>query len=374
MAAKTSPITPSVLAWALRQDGRSADEIAETLKVEPSTLAGWISAEARPSVGQVSELARALHRPRAFFFLPAPPAGSAMPSGFRRPPGGGDKTVGAGALLEVRRAKRLQQAVVWATRDDSPPNVPLATQTHAPTQVAARVRDWLGVLPDELWSNDYAALRRWRTAIEDVGILVFALQLGKDEVRGFASWDERAPMIVLNTSQIGPAARSFTLGHELAHLVLRQATACLEPADLVIDTAQERWCEEFSAALLMPTQQALELVTTVGVQPGTGGIDAVRAVMNRFRVSARAAALRLQELGYAKPGLYAEVLRIFRPKPRKGEPRSDPRPTLRLRQYGEQTVSLLLGSLPPTEALSVLRITVDDARRIADEVPGVPAF
>ena len=236
------------------------------------------------------------------------------------------------------------------------------------------MRDWLGVLPDELWSNDYAALRRWRTAIEDVGILVFALQLGKDEVRGFASWDERAPMIVLNTSQIGPAARSFTLGHELAHLVLRQATACLEPADLVIDTAQERWCEEFSAALLMPTQQALELVTTVGVQPGTGGIDAVRAVMNRFRVSARAAALRLQELGYAKPGLYAEVLRIFRPKPRKGEPRSDPRPTLRLRQYGEQTVSLLLGSLPPTEALSVLRITVDDARRIADEVPGVPAF
>ncbi|WP_327639545.1 ImmA/IrrE family metallo-endopeptidase [Kribbella sp. NBC_00482] len=375
MAAKESPITPSVLSWAIRQDGRTPAEVARAIHVDPTVLEGWMAGTSRPTVGQTSALAAALHRPRVFFFLPEPPAGSALPSGFRHPPGGGDKMVGSGALLEVRRAKRLQQAVSWATREDRPPEIPFASMSQDPEKVADLVRGWLRVPEQQVWRDDYAALNYWRAALEDAGVLVFSLRLGKDEVRGFASWDERAPMVVLNAST-SPAVRSYTLGHELAHLTLRQATACLEPADIVVDSDEEKWCDRFSAALLMPRSAMYELIRSAGIGFGAGGIEAVRSVMSRFRVSARAAALRLRDLGYAEPGLYSEVLRVFVPgRTRESEQvRSAPRPTLRLREYGQHTVALLLGSLPPNEALSVLRITVDDARRIADEVPGVPAF
>jgi hypothetical protein len=43
-----------------------------------------------------------------------------------------------------------------------------------------------------------------------------------------AAGDDRAPLIVANSSRVSPAARSFTLVHELAHLYLRQDAACIE--------------------------------------------------------------------------------------------------------------------------------------------------
>ena len=65
------------------------------------------------------------------------------------------------------------------------------------------------------WQDDYAALRRWRQAMEDSGLLVFVLQIGSDDVCGFSAWDDRAPLIVANSSRVSPAARNFTLVHEL---------------------------------------------------------------------------------------------------------------------------------------------------------------
>jgi hypothetical protein len=35
-------------------------------------------------------------------------------------------------------------------------------------------------------------------------------------------------------------------------------------------------------------------------------------------------------------------------------------------------IGTVLENLPPRDALSVLRIDVEDARRLAEEVPGVP--
>jgi Zn-dependent peptidase ImmA (M78 family) len=378
MAAKTSPVTPSVVEWAIQQDGRHLADVAGAAGVDAAQMRAWITGDAQPTVGQVTAMAKALHRPRVFFFLPAPPQSAALPTGFRHPPGGENRKVSSTALVAARRARRVQHAVAWATRNDPPPDVPEAKKGERPEHAAIRVREWLGIPLEEEWDSDYAALRRWRTALEDAGVLVFALQLGVDEVRGFASWDTHAPLIVINTSGVSPAARNFTIGHELGHLLQRQATACLEPSGhLLIDSKIERWCERFAAALLMPHSEMLKLAGTLKLSKGTAGIDAVRTVMNRFFVSARAAALRLLDLELGRESLYAEVLAVFRPK-RQNQARKDvrrpPRYTQRLRQYGSPTVSLVLQSLPPTEALSILRMTVEDARRLADEVPGVPAL
>jgi Zn-dependent peptidase ImmA (M78 family) len=129
------------------------------------------------------------------------------------------------------------------------------------------------------------------------------------------------------------------------------------PSDAVIDVMQE--------------QQ--EAAAKRGLEPSD--IDQVRLLMRKFRVSARAAALRLEGLNIAPKGLYAKVNRVFVPKASTGgQPRNPPRATMRLRQYGGDVIEAVMTSLPPRDALRILRIDALDARKLADEVPQIRGF
>jgi Zn-dependent peptidase ImmA (M78 family) len=378
MAAQSSPVTPSVLRWAVEEDGRPHEALAERLKVDVDVLDAWLNGEALPSKGEVTRLADALKRPRAVFFLPRPPEGATLPPSFRHPPGDA-RQVSPTARNWVRRARRVQHALAWATHDEQPVELPRATFRLPPPAAAAEAREWLGVTDEQQrrWRDDYEALRGWRESLEMRDILVFALDIGPGEVRGFSAWDDRAPLIVTNTSRVTPAARIFTLGHELGHLVTRSDAACLEAdeADLSAGSV-ERWCEEFAASLLMPAEQVRDIARSRGIANRAADLDDVTAIKNRFRVSGRAAARRLIDLGYAQESLYGAVVKTFVAKAPKADATffSPPRPEARLRQYGPRAIRTLMESLPPRDALSMLRITVDDARELAERVPGVPVF
>jgi Zn-dependent peptidase ImmA (M78 family) len=375
MAATASPVTPTVLSWALAEDGRPLNEIAEAAKVTEDDLDAWANGAAAPTRGQVTTLARVLRRPRALFFMPAPPSTASLPPSFRHPPG-----VARSVSPKVRRAgrdsRRIQQAVAWARREEDPPAVPrVSSSTTSPGDAASTVREWLGVNIDDqrAWKDERAALRTWREVLEQHGVLVFALQLGSGEVRGFSTWDDRAPLVVVNTSSVQPAARIFTLAHELGHLVTRQDATCLDPsdADPLDGIAIERWCEEFAAALLMPDELVDRVAAEAGIAPRSATLETVKLLQRRARVSGRAAALRLITRGWAAPTLYALVVRTFVPKPASssGQPVSPPRHEARLRAYGPNVIRTVLDALPTRDALSVLQLEVPDARRLADALP-----
>lgn len=378
MAAQFSPVTPDVLRWAIDEDGRSVPELAEALSVDVDTIDGWTRGDATPTRGQVSRLATVLHRPRALFFLPRPPIPATLPPNFRHPPGD-DRPVSVSARRQVRRARRVQHAVSWARRNDPPVSMPSGSLSDHPEAVGLEVCQWLGIPDDERasWRDDMAALRAWRQAMEDSGILVFVLQIGSDDVRGFSAWDDQAPLVVANSSRVSPAARSFTLVHELGHLYLREDAACIERNTINGQPSNqiERWCEEFGAALLMPRFAFADFMATRGKPPF--GLEDVREAARRFRVSHRAAALRMIDLQYASPELYGQVIRVFEPRAaestdaQSGDFYSTPRYVQRPREYGIGTIRTVLDSLPPRDALDILRLTVEDVRRIAQEAPDV---
>lgn len=381
--ASTSPVTPAVLRWALDEDGRSDVDLADALSIDEDDLLAWVAGEARPTVGQVTALAKVLKRPRALFFLPKAPDRAALPAFFRHPPGAA-RLVSVNARRWVRQARRLQEAVAWALRNEPPVELPQAVISADPEATALDVRHWLGVEVSARWNSDHAALAAWRSALDGRGVLALNLPIGKGEVRGFASWDERAPLVAVNASRVSAAARVYTIGHELGHLITRTDAACVTDADVAPQPGfdVERWCQVFAAALLMPVASVGALAAERRIGQGAATLDDVRALSSRCRVTVYAAALRLRDLGLSDASLYSRTLAAYPPPSDEAlstasaddeEFRSSPLHVLRLREYGPRALELVLGNLPAVDALSLLRMDVPAVRRLSETLPGADA-
>lgn len=384
MAPSTSPIKPAVLSWALAEDGRPLPELVERIGVSVTEVEAWLAGDSGPTAGQLSKLADALGRSRATLLLPEPPAAATTPTAFRRAVGSGRET-STKARRAVRESRQIQKALSWIRRSDPPVALPALSFTQTPEAAAATVRAWVEVSLEEQfsWRTDRDALREWRSALDARGVFVFALQIGADEIRGFSDWDDYAPVIGINTSGISPAARIFSIAHELAHLAIRSDATCEEPGvEGVAQSKVETWCEAFAGAFLMPGD-AIRAVIADQAERATArkkdeptDVDKVKQVMRRFSVSARAAAIRLETLGVEPKGLYAKVNNTFVPKASasSGQVFSPPRAVARVRQYGPDVIETVMNALPPRDALRVLRIDALDARRLAQEVPGLDGY
>jgi hypothetical protein len=139
----------------------------------------------------------------------------------------------------------------------------------------------------------------------------------------------------------------------------------------------ERWCERFAAEVLMPKEAVLQIAGRLGFTLGTlvDDVEAVRRIAGRFKVSTRAASLRLQELHLASPTLYRAVERVLSGldwNPKAGGGGGQPAPEKRLGQLGGRIPAVLLESVAGARMTSAdladyLRLTtgqVDDLRSL----------
>lgn len=110
-------------------------------------------------------------------------------------------------------------------------------------------------------ANDY--LKRLKIILENNGILVSSSKVLKNtqnrlslsDFRGFALYDDNAPLIFINGND-STSAQIFTLCHELGHIVLGQSGV----SDVVKNNSKkiEKWCNEFAANILMPKNDVIE--------------------------------------------------------------------------------------------------------------------
>jgi Zn-dependent peptidase ImmA (M78 family) len=220
------------------------------------------------------------------------------------------------------------------------------------------------------------AVRRWRQALEAKGILVFLFSMGGDACRGFSLWNARAPVIVLNTS-FNPAARVFTLFHELAHLLTRSDSVCVGVPTTRADPAERR-CEEFAANMLLPEQALSRALEDYWAKRGKGRVadfETVRWAAGSFKVSLRAMALTLIRRKYAHQDLYAEVDEVAKTDTDKGGGGGggERRPEKRAREYGETAARLLLraadeGLLGPHDLVDYFQLPLSEVNEIRGKI------
>jgi Zn-dependent peptidase ImmA (M78 family)/transcriptional regulator with XRE-family HTH domain len=331
-----APVTPSVLRWAREDAGLTEAELGALARVDADRVRHWESGDDRPTLGQLRLVADGLRFPVAFFLAPPPPGGhTEQPPDFRTRRHGLSRSLRRELRTVGERRRSYDELVgdedraAWLSWRDQPPETP----------DQARVR--LGVSPEAVakTADPGAALRLWVDAVEAQGVLVFQMsRIGVEECRGFAQYDDAAPVIVLNGAD-APQARTFTLLHELAHLLDHSGALCLLDADREV----EQRCNRFAAAVLMPAEPVRAATAKLDER------DRVEAVARQFRVSPVAAALRLRALDLAGQSMVNAAIRQADIMARKATERDrpgGPAPhVLKRRNLGDRYVGAVLDAL-----------------------------
>jgi Zn-dependent peptidase ImmA (M78 family)/DNA-binding XRE family transcriptional regulator len=322
-------VNPELLRWARDSAGLDLKEAAERLGMKPETVAAWESAKARPSVAQLQKLASAYRRPLAAFYLPAPPPVFDARKYLRRVAGAAERPPSPDLAFEIREAESRRRIALDLTDPDTADRrsrVPSAGLSDSPAAVAASLRELLGVhVEDQFsWKDDYDALNAWRAAVERLGVLVFQVSgVEPAEMRGFSIFEEELPIVGVNAKD-SPRARSFSLLHEVAHLVLGHGDVDRSSRFWLSSDQEETFCNEVAGNALVP-EGALAPLTSLrrGARVEAVSPSDVAFLMARFRVSEEVILLRLLRTSRITESLYERrrrALAHYRPKKAEGGP------------------------------------------------------
>ncbi len=297
-------ISGPVLRWARGLRGYSLQKAADAIGVPPSELAALETGQNPISLGRLDLVAQAYKQTRSALLRASPPAAAPPPQDFRSV-GSARLTASEDVLLVVREARRIQRALADMLEVD-PGLFPRADVTTCTLdddveQAAKRERKALGLDPD-LPSHASAAqvYQACRSLLERRGILVFQKKWPRSEGLGVSLLDaDRPPVIIVNTDRQNYQARSFTLFHEYAHLLLRRPGVSDQQVRSGPHLPVEQWCNRVAAAMLMPRDVLLSVVASrhADLKPWQWDLSHVGSIASRFRVSYMAAGIRLKQCG-----------------------------------------------------------------------------
>ena len=310
-------ITPEVLVWARQEAGLDTEVAARKLRVKAERLVQWEAGEERPTIQQLLSLSRVYKRNPAVFYLPTAPAEAPPVRDFRRLPEIELAPLSPQLRYEIRLGETRRQILLDVMGANAPetrlPGPPMLETD--PEAAGTLIRQHLGVTLEEQksWRDADLALRRWREALERIGVLVFQTnRVDVREMRGFSVAEAELPIILLNG---GDAAQGkcFSAFHELSHLLLRDGGLCLpgEERPGATDT-HEVFCNRVAGAALVP---AHSLLAEHCVRVARGREDwmdnDLRFLARQYSVSREVILRRLLILGRTTERFYREKRRQF---------------------------------------------------------------
>lgn len=282
-----APINPSALTWAREVSQVSASELASALGVKPLRVNEFEEGEALPTFRQLTLLATKLDRPLGFFFAP-PPSVPDVPetADFR---GRIHDVLPADLIREMRRAEQHRDTMLdLGDRPEQRVRTGAIGWNNLAMR-AAELRAQFGLtdvfVPPE--SVNSQVFNFWRGLLEHNGILVFqTTKIPLETFRGLSVHHEDLPIIMVNGGD-SPAGRTFTLFHEVAHLVNRTSGLCALRE--IVD--EEAIANNFAANFLMP-----EAAVRANLKYADDALAASAHLAGHFKVSNLAAAVRLRRL------------------------------------------------------------------------------
>lgn len=311
-------INPQILIWARERQGLTTSDVATRSGFTKLDL--WETGEGRPTMNQLRSLAHFYKRPSALFYMKNPPDEESEIVDFRSEKDKENFPLSSETYAEIRTCISKRNSALELAEVLNEPvttNLPRLNHKADMEKEADDLRTLLNVDIQEIINlkGDKSVLNYWIKKIESRNILVFRSHTLNGwnpsfrEIRGTGRYFPEFPWILLN-SQEHPRGQLFTLGHELAHLLLHSQAVCSlneEQTNFHRDT--ERLCNSFSAALLLPAGDVKEIVRISGLNIHTkNGLDLlVDTIQKSFGVSREAIARRLVSLDFIPWQRYQEI-------------------------------------------------------------------
>lgn len=309
-------VNPKLLEWSRKTAGFDRAAVAEKLQLPVDRLTAWETGLENPSIAQARKLSELYKRQLAVFFLPAPPETDDAMKDFRRL-AGSLENVGPELRKELRRARARRDIALdlYSNLGESP--LLFDASAHLaddPEAIGAKIRavlnaDWFEQLS---WRSPDNAYGHWTAKAEAAGILVFhASGVPLEEFRGVALYEFPLPAVVINNRD-ATNGRTFTLLHEIVHLMLYNGDPLIERSGTRHD-ASETFANAAAAAALLPAKYVADDPDVADRRTDDHWSDPlISRVATRFKVSREAFVLRLAELGYVTRSFYLKKRALYR--------------------------------------------------------------
>jgi Zn-dependent peptidase ImmA (M78 family) len=264
-------IKHSILQWARETSKLSIEEAAHKLKLIDSKeasaaekLGAFENGTKEPSRTLLIRMSKLYHRPLLTFYLDKPPNIGDRGEDFRTLPDNIEDIENAYVDVLIRDIK-ARQSIVRETLVDEDEEIRLDfigkyTINHGVERIVETVRETINISLDEYRAQPSykAAFNLLRQQTEAAGVFVllkgnlgsYHSNIAVTAFRGFALSDDIAPFIVINDRD-AEAAWSFTLLHEMAHLILGQTGISGAYAEKNI----EKFCNNVASEYMLPTAE-----------------------------------------------------------------------------------------------------------------------
>ena len=303
-------VRPYILRQCREQIGLGLEEAQK--KVSIKTLDKIEEGQVKPTFNQLAKLANIYQVPQWVFLrekLPSRYHFTASINAFRQfaeSTSAFDDYKVRSITAKVTRFRELILEIMRDLGESSPPFSPPRWTSNTLT-LARIVRNWLGC--SETTHLDF---QNWKKLIEDKNIFVFMTskysgwsKVDPSLFRGICIYEDILPIILINDSD-ARKAQSFTLFHELGHLLQKQSVFDLGNTDT--QSESEKWCDQFAGDLLMPRTIFLREVTG----PLSGNkheqLYKLGKIAEKFFVSRYACVVRMRHLNLINQRYYSQIV------------------------------------------------------------------
>lgn len=248
-------INPDRITWCCADLGITTGELAAETGISPDTLDHVMARQGGMTFNQLRKVADHFGK-GVLFFLEEAPIDEARVHSIQFRTLANQKPELSSKLKALIERVEKQREVYLSLREDLDEDQPRFDPPVLPNdnlhEAASIARQWLGLGEQ----NDFDS---YRVALESRGVLVFRSngyngkwQIAKENpIIGFSLYDSVCPVIVVK-KQDWDTRQSFTLMHELGHLLLHKTSSIDDEHDLQSHRGHEREANAFAGYLLVP--------------------------------------------------------------------------------------------------------------------------
>ncbi len=307
-------VNNEMLVWA-----RSTTPFHTTIDVQARThinaskLNAWESGDDYPSITEAKKLAKLYKIPFAAFFMSAPPEREPRPYTDRRTIRGTIYYEDSYELWSeigriIGNREKIIELVDKDDEDETFEPIPSYDKNLNAEKIGDAIRKYLGVkLPiKNKAAYNQKSFNYYRAVLESKGILVSQITgVSLEEMKGISIYYDDYPIIAVNNKDY-ERAKTFSLMHELAHILRRSSSLCMIDFDERNDE-EEKLCDRIAAEILMPRDSFTVIARTVFNRRNEWDEEGLRYIADKFGVSPFSVIRRLYELKIVSKSIYSFV-------------------------------------------------------------------